>query len=49
MRIFSVFVLATLSIFEIGPVPITPILLIWVVLARPAWFYQWVFKIYDKN
>ena len=49
MRILCFLVLVIISILEIGPIPITPIVLIWVVLFRPAWFYDWVLKIYDKN
>lgn len=49
MRIISILVLAFISILEISPIPITPIFLIFVVLFRPVWFYEWVVKIYDKN
>jgi hypothetical protein len=49
MRILSFLVLVVTSIVEIGPVPITPIVLIWIVLFRPVWFYEWVQKIYNKN
>ena len=49
MRILSILVLAVISLIEIGPVPITPIVLIWVALFRPVWFFEWVLKIYNKN
>ncbi len=49
MRIFSILVLMLFSILEISPIPITPILLIYMVLFRPAWFYEWVRKIYGKD
>jgi hypothetical protein len=49
MRILCIFVLIALTILEIGPIPITPIFLIYVVLFRPAWFYEWVLKLYGKN
>jgi hypothetical protein len=49
MRIFCILILVVLSILEISPIPITPILLIWIVLFRPAWFYEWVQNIYDKD
>ena len=49
MRILSILVLVSISIVEIGPIPLTPVLLIWVVLFRPLWFYVWVLKIFDKN
>jgi hypothetical protein len=49
MRILCILVLSAISILEISPIPITPILLIYVVLFRPPWFYELVIKIYDKN
>lgn len=49
MRIFCILALMIISIIEIGPVPITPIVLIYVVLFRPAWFYELVIKIYDRD
>jgi hypothetical protein len=49
MRIFYFLVLVVIAIIEIGPIPITPVLLIWVVLFRPQWFYDVVLKIYDKK
>jgi hypothetical protein len=49
MRILCILALLTLMILEIGPIPITPILLLYVVLFRPVWFYEWVLNIYDKG
>jgi hypothetical protein len=49
MRILFILVLVVISIIEIGPIPITPILLIWVGLFRPKWFYELILKIYSKN
>jgi hypothetical protein len=49
MRIFCFLLLAIITILEIGPIPITGILLMWVVLFRPLWFYELVLKIYDKR
>ena len=49
MRILSILALLILSIVEIGPIPISPIVLVFVVLFRPAWFYKWVVKIYDRD
>lgn len=46
MRMLCVFVLLLITVLEIGPVPITGLLLIWVVLFRPRWFYNLVMKIY---
>ncbi len=49
MRIFCFLLLAIITVIEIGPIPITGILLMWVVLFRPLWFYELVLKIYDKR
>jgi hypothetical protein len=49
MRIFCLIILVIISILEISPIPITPIILIWVVLFRPLWFYELVIKIYGKK
>lgn len=49
MRILSILVLVALTFIEIGPVPISPVVLIWVVLFRPVWFYECVLSIYNKN
>lgn len=49
MRIFCLLVLLLITILEIGPFPITGLVLIWVVLFRPAWFYELVQKIYNKH
>ena len=49
MRFICFIILAVTTILEIGPIPIIGILLMWVVLFRPLWFYELVLKIYDKN
>lgn len=49
MRILSFLILVVISIIEVGPVPITPVVLIYIVLFRPPWFYEWVLKIYGKD
>ncbi len=49
MRILCLIVLAIIAILEIGPIPMTPLVLIWIVLFRPAWFYDLVLKIYKKK
>ncbi len=46
MRLICVLVLLLITVLEIGPIPITGLLLIWVVLFRPRWFYNLVMKIY---
>jgi hypothetical protein len=49
MRILCLWALIVISIVEIGPIPITPLLLIYVVLFRPLWFYDLVVRIYDRD
>lgn len=49
MRIFCFLILVVITILEIGPIPITGLLLVWVVLFRPLWFYELVLKIYGKK
>ncbi len=49
MRILSFLILVVISIIEVGPVPITPVVLIYIVLFRPPWFYECVLKIYGKD
>jgi hypothetical protein len=49
MRILCFFILLIITIIEIGPVPITGLLLMWVILFRPVWFYNLVQKIYGKQ
>jgi len=49
MRILCLLILLFVTILEIGPVPISGLLLIWVVLFRPTWFYELVLKIYGKK
>lgn len=46
MRLICIIVLLLISILEISPVPITPLLLLYVVIFRPLWFYNLVMKIY---
>lgn len=47
MRLLCFLILTVITIIEIGPIPITGLLLIWVVLFRPRWFYHLVLNIYD--
>lgn len=49
MRVICLLILLVITVLEIGPIPISGLLLIWVVLFRPAWFYDLVLKIYDKK
>ncbi len=48
MRILCLLALIIIVILEIGPIPITGLLLMWVVLFRPIWFYNLVMAIYDN-
>jgi hypothetical protein len=48
MRFLIVLILLIVTLLEIGPIPISGLILIWVVLFRPPWFYQLVCKIYNK-
>jgi len=34
------------TIIDIGPFPITSLLMIWILLFRPSWFYDLVQRIY---
>jgi hypothetical protein len=49
MRIACLLILVIIAVLEISPVPITPLVLIWIVLFRPSWFYNLVLKIYEKK
>jgi hypothetical protein len=49
MRFFCLLILLIITIIEVGPIPITGLVLIWVVLFRPVWFYELVQKIYNKD
>jgi hypothetical protein len=48
LRLLCLFVLLLITILEVGPVPISGLVLMWVVLFRPQWFYNLVQKIYHK-
>lgn len=45
-RFFSVVVLVLLTLLEIGPFPITGLILLWIVIFRPVWFFKLVISIY---
>ncbi len=47
MRFFTFLVLLLLTILEIGPIPISGLLLLYVVIFRPRWFYTLILKIYE--
>lgn len=48
-RISYLLVLIVITVLEIGPIPIFGLLLIWIVLFRPNWFYELILKIYEKK
>lgn len=49
MRWLALLCLIIMTLLEIGPVPISGLLLIYVVLFRPQWFYNLVQDIYKKH
>jgi len=49
MRILCLLALIIISVLEIGPIPMTPLLLIWIVLFRPVWFFNLVIRIYGHK
>ncbi|MEQ1621726.1 MAG: hypothetical protein ABL919_09990 [Methylococcales bacterium] len=49
MRILCLLALFIIAILEIGPIPITPLVLMWIVLFLPAWFFNLVMRIYDHK
>jgi len=49
MRFIYLLILVIITVLEIGPIPITPLILIWVVVFRPSWFYDLVRHLYNKN
>ncbi|CAG1772239.1 hypothetical protein BAC3_02434 [uncultured bacterium] len=49
MRWLCLLILILITLLEIGPFPISGVLLIWVVLFRPQWFYDLVQDIYKKH
>lgn len=48
LRFICLLILIVITLIEIGPIPITGLVLIYVILFRPLWFYNLVIKIYDK-
>ena len=47
-RLLCLFALLLITILEVGPVPISGLALMWVVLFRPQCFYNLVQKIYHQ-
>jgi len=48
LRLRLVVVLVLLTILGIGPMPVTSVVGIYIVLFRPAWFRRMVLKLYDE-
>jgi hypothetical protein len=48
LRIKLLIVLVLLTVLGIGPMPVTSVIGIYVVLFRPAWFKRMVMKLYDE-
>ncbi len=49
MRIVCLLALLVITVLEIGPIPISGLVLIWVVLFRPSWFYDLIQNLYGKQ
>ena len=49
MRWLCLFYLLLLMVLDILPIPVLGLLLVWVIITRPVWFYDMVQKIYDKH
>ncbi len=48
LRIKLLTVLILLTVLGIGPMPVTSVIGIYVVLFRPAWFKRMVIELYDE-
>jgi len=48
LRLKLVIVLILLTILGIGPMPVTSVVGIYIVLFRPVWFKRMVLKLYDE-
>jgi hypothetical protein len=48
LRIKLLIVLILLTVMGLGPMPVTSVIGIYVVLFRPAWFKRMVMKLYDE-
>ncbi|MDD5276155.1 MAG: hypothetical protein PHR16_08740 [Methylovulum sp.] len=49
MRLYYFVVVTFISILDIAPIPVFGLLLMWVIVFRPQWFYDVVLKIYGKQ
>ena len=48
LRIKLLIVLILLTVMGLGPMPVTSVVGIYVVLFRPAWFKRMVLKLYEE-
>jgi hypothetical protein len=48
LRIKLLIVLIVLTVMGLGPMPVTSVIGIYVVLFRPLWFKRMVMKLYDE-
>jgi hypothetical protein len=48
MRWLYLIYLCLLMLLDILPIPIIGLILAWVIIFRPVWFYEAVKKIYEK-
>jgi hypothetical protein len=48
LRIKLLIVLLLFTVIGMGPIPVTSVIGIYVVLFRPAWFKHMVMKLYDE-
>jgi len=48
-RLFCLLALLALMVLEVGPVPISGLILLYVVLFRPLWFFRLVCAIYGRK
>ncbi len=46
LRLVCILLMLVVTIIDIGPFPITSLLMIWILLFRPSWFYDLVQRIY---
>ena len=46
LRLVCILLMIIVTIIDIGPFPITSLLMIWILLFRPRWFYNLVQRIY---
>ncbi len=49
MRLLVLLIVVILTLMDFAPFPVTGLILIWIVLFRPMWFYEMVRTMYrDK-